>query len=223
MSEAARDPIRVLIIDDHRMFAESLARLLSDEPDIDVIGVCPTGAEGVAQAAELSPTVVLVDYRLPDLDGVAITSQIKERAPDTYVVMLTGSADDGVLLTAIEAGCSGYLSKDRAAAEVADAVRLAAAGEATISPRELARLLPKLGRNQRAAGGDLTAREREVLGMLATGLANSAIAATLHLSVNTVRNYVQSILTKLGAHSKLEAVATGVREGIISYPSDPPR
>jgi two-component system, NarL family, response regulator DevR len=221
MSETPLDPIRVLIIDDHRMFADSLARLLSDESDIAVVGVYSTGAEGVAQAAALTPAVVLVDYRLPDLDGVEITSQIKAHAPDRYVVMLTGSADDGVLLSAIEAGCSGYLTKDRAAAEVAEAVRLAAAGEATISPRELARLLPKLGRNQRSVGSDLSAREREILAMLATGSANSAIATALHLSVNTVRNYVQSILTKLGAHSKLEAVAIGVREGILRYPSGP--
>jgi DNA-binding NarL/FixJ family response regulator len=222
MSEAALSPIRVLIIDDHRMFADSLARLLSDESDIDVVAVSSTGTEGAALAAALRPTVVLVDYRLPDLDGVATTLQIKAHAPDTYVVMLTGSTDDGLLLKAIEAGCSGYLSKDRAAGEVAEALRLAAAGEATISPRELARLLPKLGRNQRSVGSDLTPREREILTMLAVGSKNSVIAATLHLSVNTVRNYVQSILTKLGAHSKLEAVATGVREGVIRYPSERP-
>lgn len=222
MSEAAHEVIRVLIIDDHQMFAESLARLLSDEPDIDVVGVASTGVQGVTTAVELKPTVVIVDYHLPDLHGLEITSQIKAQAPDTYVVMLTGSGGDSVLLSAIEAGCSGYLSKDRAAAEVAAAVRLAAAGEATISPRELARLLPKLGRSHRSVGSDLTAREHEILEMLASGLANSAIAEALHLSINTVRNYVQSILMKLGAHSKLEAVATGVREGVIRYPTDQP-
>jgi DNA-binding NarL/FixJ family response regulator len=219
MSEAP-DPIRVLLIDDHQMFADSLARLLSDESGIEVVGVRSTGAAGVALAAALKPTVVLVDYRLPDLDGVAVTTWIKAQDPDTYVVMLTGSADDDVLLNAIEAGCSGYLTKDRAAAEVVQAVRLAAAGEATISPGELARLLPQLRRGQHSLGSDLTAREREILALLAAGTSNSAIAATLHLSVNTVRNYVQSILTKLGAHSKLEAVAIGVRTGLIRYPTD---
>lgn len=220
MAEAGPDPIRVLIIDDHKMFADSLARLLSDEPDIDVVGLSSTGAEGVSLALALRPAVVVVDFSMPDGDGVGITSQIKAQAPDINVVMLTGSVDDSVLLQAIEAGCSGYLTKDRAAAEVVGAVRLAAAGEATISPRELARLLPKLGGQQRSLGSDLTARELEILTMLAGGAANALIATSLHLSVNTVRNYVQSILTKLGAHSKLEAVAIGVRAGVVRFPTD---
>ena len=126
-----------------------------------------------------------------------------------------------MLISAIEAGCCGFLTKDGAADEVAKAVRLAAAGESLISPKQLARLLPKLNRNYQAPGSDLTEREHQVLVLLAEGLANAAIAKQLHLSVNTVRNYVQAILTKLGAHSKLEAVATGVREGIISYPATP--
>jgi DNA-binding NarL/FixJ family response regulator len=214
------DPeIRVLIVDDHRMFADSLARLLNDEPDLEVVEVATTGTAGVALAAALQPSVALVDYNLPDMNGVALTAKIRQETPHTYVVMLTGAPSDGVLLNAIEAGCSGYLSKDRAALEVVEAVRLAAAGEALISPRELARLLPRLGRAQRSVGSDLTDREREVLALLAEGAANPHIASTLFLSVNTVRNYVQSILTKLGAHSKLEAVSIAVREGVIDYPT----
>ncbi len=219
---AAPGVIKVLIIDDHRVFADGLARVMSDEPDIEVIGVASSGHQGIAMAATLSPTVVLVDYHLPDHDGLAITARIKAHAAETYVVMLTGSAEDSVLLSAIEAGCSGYLTKTSTAVEVAQAVRLAAAGEATISPRELARLLPQLGRNQQSIGSDLTPRELQILGLLAPGTANSAIATDLHLSINTVRNYVQSILTKLGAHSKLEAVAVGVQQGLIRYPNKPP-
>ena len=221
MTERSPDPIGVLIIDDHRMFADSLARLLSDEGDIKVLGVAANAAEGLALASSLQPAVVLVDYEMPDRNGVAIVGEIKRRAAGVAIVMLTGRSDDRVLLAAIEAGCSGYLTKDRAAAEVADAVRVAAAGEALISPRELARLLPKLSRTYRAVGSDLTDREREILHLLARGLANATIAANLHLSINTVRNYVQAILIKLNSHSKLEAVATGVREGIIEIPSEP--
>ena len=121
---------------------------------------------------------------------------------------------------AIDAGCSGFLTKDRAAAEVAEAVRATAAGEALISPSLLARLLPKLNRTPRAIGADLTDRELEILSLLARGWNNKLIAGELYLSVNTVRNYVQSVLTKLGAHSKLEAVSTAVREGIVSFPSE---
>ena len=208
-------PIGVVVVDDHRMFAESLARLLSDEPDIDVLGLALAAAPALEMVATLRPRVVLVDYLLPDVDGVEFTAQIKAADPATMVVMLTGSADDRVLLAAVEAGCSGFLTKDRAAAEVADAVRAAAAGEALISPALLARLLPKLNPTHRSIGSDLTEREGEILVLLAKGWTNRIIADNLHLSVNTIRNYVQAVLIKLGAHSKLEAVATAVREGII--------
>jgi DNA-binding NarL/FixJ family response regulator len=209
--------VRVMVVDDHVMFAESLARLLADEDSIEVVGIADSGAAALELLGQHAPDVVLVDYQMPDQDGVAITAEIKSRSPEVMVVMLTGSTEDRVLLAAIEAGCSGFLTKDRAAAEVAEAVRAAAAGEALISPAQLARLLPRLTRNERTLGSDLTERERDVLVELSRGQTNRVIADELHLSVNTVRNYVQSVLTKLGAHSKLEAVSTAVREGIIDY------
>ena len=209
----------MLLIDDHQMFSDSLARLLRDEDGIEVIGSATTGEEGVRAATELEPAVVLLDYQLPDRDGASVATEIRRRNPATMVVMLTGSTDDRTLLAAIDAGCSGFLTKDRAATEVATAVRAAAAGEALISPALLARLLPRLNRTHRPVGADLTAREREVLVLLADGLTNKAIASSLNLSVNTVRGYVQSILNRLGAHSKLEAVSTAVREGLLEYPA----
>lgn len=219
MPDVEKPTVGVVIIDDHRMFGESLARLLADEDEFEVLGVATSGAEGAELAARTRPRVVLIDYQMPEQDGVAIAAQIKTAAPETMIVMLTGSTEDRVLLGAIDAGCSGFLTKDRAAAEVADAVRAAAAGEALISPAMLARLLPKLSRNSQTVGSDLTERERELLGFLAQGWTNRVIADAMHLSVNTIRNYVQAVLTKLGAHSKLEAVATAVREGVIDYPS----
>jgi len=215
------DGITVLIIDDHQMFAESLARLLSDEEGISVLGSAANGTDGIALAARLRPDVVLVDYMMPKQDGIAITREIKACDSQMMVVMLTGSTDDRVLLAAIDAGCSGFLTKDRAATDVVDAVRAASAGEAVISPAMLARLLPKLRPVRHAIGSDLTEREHEILRLLARGWTNKAIASHLHLSLNTVRNYVQYMLAKLGAHSKLEAVSTAVREGIIEYPSGP--
>lgn len=212
-----RDPVGVLLVDDHRMFAESLGRLLSAEPDLTLLGVATTGADGVDLTTSLKPQVVLMDYQLPDGDGVSMAATIKRQHPQVMVVMLTGLAEDAVLLAAIEAGCSGFLTKDRAAVDVVSAVRAAAAGEALISPAMLAALLPKLHRSERTASGDLTNREREILTLMAEGRSNPYIARELHLSVNTVRNYVQAILTKLNAHSKLEAVANGVRAGIVSY------
>lgn len=219
MSRAKTDVIGVLLVDDHRMFAESLARLLSTEADIEVLAVATDGATALNLADALDPRVILVDHQMPGQDGVTVAGELKRRNPERMVVMLTGSTDDRLLLAAIEAGCSGFLTKDRAASEVAETVRVAAAGEALITPAMLARLLPRIGRTERSLGSDLTEREVEVLRLLAAGYANRAVAGELYLSVNTVRNYVQSILVKLGAHSKLEAVATAVREGIVAYPS----
>lgn len=219
MAESEDTTVGVLIVDDHRMFSESLARLLADEDGVEVLGVAGTGSDAVDMVDRLHPNVVLMDYQLPDRDGVAVTLEVKRRNPSVMVVMLTGSTEDRVLLAAIDVGCSGFLTKDRAAAEVVHAVRAAAVGEALISPALLARLLPKLNRTQRSLGEDLSDREREILGFLARGMTNKVIAAELFLSVNTIRNHVQSVLAKLGAHSKLEAVSTAVREGIIDYPT----
>lgn len=216
--EGAEDRVTVVLVDDHRMFADSMARLLSSEPDLDVVATVATAEEALRAVARHRPRVVLLDHQLPGRSGVEVARDIKATTPDVMVVMITGSTEDRVLLGAIDAGCSGFLTKDHAADEVVEAVRAAAAGEVLIPPALLARLLPQLNRAHRGLGWDLSPREIEVLGLLATGAANKAIAAQLHLSVNTIRNHVQQILTKLGVHSKLEAVATAVREGIISYP-----
>lgn len=219
MDEAA-PVVGVVIVDDQGMFAELLGRILALEEGIEVLGMAGTGAEGLELVERLAPQVVLMDYQLPDMDGVVVTARIKQRSPDVMVVMLTGSAEDRVLAAAIDAGCSGFLTKDRAVPEVGQAVRGAAAGEALISPDLMARLLPTLDRTHEPLGEDLTEREREILALMARGSTNRVIASELYLSVNTVRNYVQSVLTKLHSHSKLEAVATAVRAGIVSYPSE---
>ncbi len=207
--------IGVVLVDDHTMFVQSLGRLLELEDDLEVLGIGSNGVDARNLVQAFQPRVLLLDFEMPGETGVSVAADIKRRWPETIVVMITGSADDATLLAAIEAGCSGFVTKDRAAAEVAEAVRVAASGEALISPAQLARLLPRLRRTERQLGDDLTDREREVLAMMASGASNRDIAGTLFLSVNTVRNYVQSVLSKLGAHSKLEAVATAVREGII--------
>ena len=211
--------LTVLIVDDHRMFAESLARLLADEPGIAVAGTVVTAEAALAVATRERPGVVLVDYHMPTTNGAVLAGQLKALDPDVHVVMLTGFDDDRILLDAIEAGCSGFLTKEQAASEVADAVRAVADGEALISPAMLARLLPQLRRRDDAPAATLTVRERQVLAGVARGLTNRAIAEELYLSVNTIRNYVQAILTKLGAHSKLEAVSLAVRAGLLDYPT----
>lgn len=197
------------------MFAEGLARSLRDCPDIEVVGCASTGREAEERARQEVPDVVLMDFGLPDQDGARTTRAIRAAAPDVKVVMLTSLVDDSVVLSAIDAGCSGYVTKDKQVSELVEAIRAAHAGEALIAPAMLVRLLPRLRRSYQGLGSDLTVREREVLALLAEGLPNKDIAGRLVVSLNTVRTHVQNILTKLQAHSKLEAVAVAAREGII--------
>ncbi len=211
------DLIKVLIVDDHAMVVELLERVVAGEPDMEVVAIART-AEEARRAMSMEPDVVVMDYQLPDTDGATTTKALREVRPETKVVMLTGLSDDHVLVESIEAGCSGYVTKTNAVEELVHAVRAAHAGEAVISPAMLARLLPKLRPQPARTGTDLTKREREVLSLLAEGLSNAAIAERLYVSLNTVRNHVQNILTKLQVHSKLEAVSTAVRRGLISYP-----
>jgi DNA-binding NarL/FixJ family response regulator len=207
--------IRVLIVDDHEVLAASLAQVLDAEPDLTCVGVASSLERGKAMVRAASPDVVLLDHRLPDGDGVPAISDLHALRPSLGVVVLTASAADHVLVQAIEAGASGFLSKTSSLGEVTAAVRAAAAGEALISPELLARLLPRLSRTSGHRLQDLTDREREVLGLLADGLTNAAIAEQLVVSVHTVRNHIANLSSKLGAHSKLEVLSIAVREGLL--------
>jgi DNA-binding NarL/FixJ family response regulator len=207
--------VRVLIVDDHEVLASSLAQVLDHEPDITSVGVAGSIARARVMIPATTPDVLLLDHRLPDGDGVASIGELRALRASMKVVVLTASGADHVLLAAMEAGASGFLSKTRGLQEVTAAVRAAAAGESVISPELLARLLPKLSRTGNAHQDELTEREREVLGLLAEGLTNAAIAEQLFLSVHTVRNHVTNLSLKLGAHSKLEALSIAVREGLL--------
>ena len=215
----AEESIRVLLVDDHQMFGESLRKALDEVPGITVAALTDNGAAAVEAFRREQPDVVLLDYRLPDADGVELARRFKRERPETQVVMVTAEESEEVLRRAIEAGCAGYLTKDRRVDELILAIRRAKDGETMISPKLLSQLLGRLHSDHTRPGWDLTAREREVLSLLAEGLANQAIAKQLGISLATVRNHVQSVIAKLGAHSKLEAVATGVRMGIVRYRS----
>lgn len=216
---AGAEPIRVVLVDDHQMFRDSVARLLAHEPDIEVLGTAGSVDEGVDIVARLRPSVAIVDFALPDGDGTLAAARILEVAPQTRVLILTGRTDEQALAAAIEAGCSGFVTKDHALQELVEAVRRTHVGDAYIPAQMLASLLPRIGRKQRTIGDDLTSREREVLELLGSGLSNRDVAAELVLSVHTVRNHVQNLLVKLQAHSKLEAVAIATREGLINRPT----
>ena len=209
------DPIRVVICDDHRIVAEGLAALLAAQPGIEVVEISGSVAAVVDATRRQAPDVVLMDYGLPDGNGAEATTAVKEVRPEAKVVMLTSFADEDTLVAAIEAGCSGFVTKHKAVSELTVAVRLAADGEAVVSPDMLALLLPRLSRTRHGLGHDLTPREMEVLQLLSEGASKDAIGGQLFVSPNTVRNHIQSILSKLGAHSRLEAVAVAAREGLI--------
>jgi putative two-component system response regulator len=207
--------IRVLVVDDHEIFSQSLVRLLESNPDMKVIGTAPTVADAERAAIAYEPDVVLMDFELPDGDGTEATRAIKAVRPSTSVVMLTGRADRSSFSRAIAAGCSGFVTKTEPVAVLVQAIRAADAGEEPAPVQGLLELLSDLPPSRTGLGSDLHPRELEVLGLLAAGVPNRLIAEQLHISFNTVRNHVQRILDKLHAHSKLEAVSIAVREGII--------
>jgi DNA-binding NarL/FixJ family response regulator len=215
-------PIRVMLVDDHQLLTDSLARLLAAEPDIEIVGIGASVADA-KQLAQHRMDVVLMDYRLPDGTGAEATRAIKARWPSARVVMLTAVQDDETVLESIQAGADGYLTKDRAVDDVVATVRSARAGE-TLLPRSVI-----LGIAQRVAGArdrqadrapiePLTARELQVLQALAEGMATPDICETLFISRNTLRTHVQNIMMKLHVHSKLEAVTVGLRHRIIDPP-----
>ncbi len=206
------EPIRVLIVEDHPIVADGLRLVLSRTEDMTVTGTARTAREAVRLAAETRPSVVVVDYHLPEGTGAEAVKALRDVAPDAAFVVLTADPSDDTMLSAIEAGVSGYLIKSEAASDIVEAVRRAAAGDMLIPARTLADLLAR-GRSRaqhdahrRALRGRLTPREHEVLRLMAEGLQNRVIADQLGLSVATVRVHVQNIIEKLDAHSRLEAV-----------------
>lgn len=220
--EAPGRGTRLLIVDDHAVFADSLSMALGAQPDFTVAGTATSLAEARALVVSAAPDVVLLDHRLPDGLGVDAIGDLKRLRPSVDVVVLTAAAEDAMLVTATEAGCAGFILKTSPLDELVAAVRTAAAGEISVSSELLARLLNRLQQQHSGPVTDLTARELEILQLIAEGLTNGAIATRLFISVNTVRNHVQGVLSKLGAHSKLEALSIAIRDGIIDPPGPAP-
>ncbi len=210
-----RGPVRVLVVDDHEVLAESLAHVLDGEPDLMCVGIARSLSDARKQVTSKAPDVLLLDHRLPDGDGAGAIPELRALHPSMAVVVLTASTAEQVLLDAVAGGAAGFVGKTRGLSELVTAVRAAAVGESVISPELLARLLPRLHAAERPEPHDLTSRERQVLVLLAEGLPNADIAERLTLSVHTVRNHVANLSAKLGAHSKLEALAIAMRQGLL--------
>ncbi len=209
-------PARVLIVDDHAMFAQSLTLALNEEDDLVVEAVATSLAAARSRVLDCRPDVVVLDHRLPDGHGVDAIGELRALQPSIKVVVLTAQATDSLVSAAVHAGAVGFVAKTDNVDNLVAAVRAAAAGESVISPALLTRMLPRLGGGQEQLGADLTDREREVLRLLADGLTNKAIATRLGLSPHTVRNHVVGICRKLGTHSKLEALAVATRAGLVT-------
>ena len=205
----ARDPLRVLVADDHPAFRAGLQLLLGDAPDIEVVAVAESGNEAVALAAETRPDVAVMDLRMPGLDGIEATRHVLAADPAVGVLVLTMFEDDESVFSAMRAGARGYLLKGAGQEEILRAVRAVAAGEVLLGPGVAVRVIEHFARGDgsaRAAFPQLTEREREVLEHIAAGRGNAAIAHELMLSLKTVRNHVSNIFAKLQVSDRSAAI-----------------
>ena len=217
-----RRPITVLIVDDERTFGEALEVALSHEDDLAIVDVATDGEHAVDAVGDHDPDVVIMDVSMPGMSGIEATRRIKERSPETQVVILSGHDDEHLLARAIQAGALGLLRKTEAVANVAKTVRLASDGEMLHPDDEIERALRRL-RHRRDADDDarrrlerLTPRETEILGLMAKGHSPEDIAKILKMSPNTLRTHTQNVLTKLGVHSKMEALVLAIRYGKVA-------
>lgn len=217
---ASEVPIRVLVVDDHDLFRTGLVSLLSSHAELEVVGQASGGRMGVRLACELGPEVVLMDLRMPDVDGPEATRQILEVRPETRIVALTVSSEDGDVATALNAGACGFLAKDTPVDEIVAAIRAAVQGAAWLSPRAAEVVLGLVRKDAPALESDtshiedLSSRELDVLRLIARGLENAEIAAELGISPRTAKNHVSSVLAKLGLPSRVQAATYAVRRGL---------
>ena len=202
--------IRVLIADDHPVFRDGMRGMLEAAEDLEVVGEATSGTEAVGRARELAPDVVLMDLKMPGLNGVEATRSIVQSVPGTYVLVITMFEDDSSVFAAMRAGARGYVLKDAEREEILRAIRAVSHGEAIFSPAIASRLMtflsPRRVPSTEETFPDLTERERDVLDLIAQGKSNAEIGRALQLSTKTVANYVSTILTKLQITDRAEAI-----------------
>ncbi|MFF1410452.1 response regulator [Streptomyces sp. NPDC058289] len=220
--------IRVLIADDQPLVRRGLALILAPEPEFEVVGEAGDGAEAVALAERLRPDVVVMDIRMPVLDGVGATGELAGLLPECRVLALSTFDMDEYVVAALRAGAYGFLPKDVSPEELTAAIRTVHTGEAAVAPRLLTRLISTYVRGPvRPAGrtaqvpAELTPREREIWQLLATGLDNAEIAAELDISVSTVKNHITGIFGKLGVRDRAQAVIAAYESGVVEVAGGP--
>ncbi|WP_369034203.1 MULTISPECIES: response regulator [Streptomyces] len=211
-------PVRVLVVDDQRLIRDGIASLLSIRPGIEIVGTAVDGRDAVAKTLELSPDVVLMDVRMPEMDGVEAVAVLRGRAPECRVVMLTTFDDEEYVVQALRAGAHGYLLKDLPAEELAHAVRLAHAGVTQLDSsvaRHLTAALPTPSPAGAPPAVSLSPRETDILRLLAQGHTNREIAARLYVSEGTVKNHVSRILTRLALRDRTQAALRARDLGLL--------
>ena len=210
--------LKVIVVDDHELFRRGLIGLL-EERGIRVVGEAALAADALQPAAEMGPGVVLMDLTMPGMSGIEATQRLTAVAPLVRVLVLTVSTDDQHVMDALLAGACGYVLKDAPVDQIVEGIRAAERGESFISPRIARHLIRRLREPQEVepslTGADLTAREMEVLDLLARGLDNSEIAGALFLSQHTIKNHVSSILIKLQVENRIQAAVRAVRGGLV--------
>ena len=206
-------PIRILIVDDHPVVRTGIEGMLASQADLEIVGQAADGASAVDLCAEVYPAVVLMDLRMAGMDGVAATRAIKSRFPTIHVLVLTTYDSDADILRAIEAGATGYLLKDTPREQLFQAIRSAARGEAALAPTVAARLMSRM---RAPAEESLSAREIEVLALVARGASNRQVGRELHISEATVKTHLIHIFDKLGVADRTSAVTTALERGILA-------
>ena len=222
-------PIRVLIADDQRVVREGLSMLVGLIDDVQVVGVACDGAEAVRLAEAQRPDVILMDLRMPDLDGIAATAQLRERLPATRVLVLTTYAEEDSIVPALQAGARGYLTKDASAEQIETAIRAVHAGQTHLDPAVQERLIAAVvsrppapadpgspDPSDRKPPDGLTIREAEVLSLMASGLSNAEIAQRLYLSHATVKTHINRIFAKTGVRDRAQAVRYAYQHGLTT-------
>jgi DNA-binding NarL/FixJ family response regulator len=213
--------IKILICDDQEIVCEGLQRILEAEPDFLVVGIVHDGQEALEAAEKLLPDLVLMDLKMPVMNGIQATRKLRERFPKIQILVLTTYADDEWLFDAIRSGAAGYLLKDRPRTELIAAIKGTIAGNSYIDPAVARKVLTNVAQSPLPPSQPpkvaLTAREAEILELLALGLSNTEIAQRLFLSEGTVRNYLSALFAKLGVSDRTQAVVAALRDGLVNF------
>jgi DNA-binding NarL/FixJ family response regulator len=211
--------IQVILADDQPLVRAGLRRLIEQTPDIDVTGEAGTGTEAVQLARDAGPDVVIMDIRMPGMDGIEATQMITADDTHARVLMLTTFDDDDYVYGALRAGASGFLVKDIALDDILTAIRVVAAGDAIIAPGVTRRLIAQFASEARpGANAGITDREREVLGLVGLGMSNAEIAVALYITAGTAKTHVARLLAKLGARDRVQLVITAYETGLVTAP-----